>query len=81
MRSVQTGLRFGLIFGAVLLFVVLAGFFNAFAENAIVGIPVPRWILLAFGLWCGYVAGSRARLPENLFPSPGNRSWPGPRAA
>ncbi len=65
MRSVRTGLRFGLIFGAVLLFVVLAGFFNAFAENALFGISVPRWILLIFGLWCGYVAGSRARMPEH----------------
>ncbi len=60
MQSVRTGLRFGLIFGMALIFTVLVGFFNAFAEASLAGLSVPRWILVVVGLWCGYMAGRRA---------------------
>ncbi|MDQ7030959.1 MAG: leucine/isoleucine/valine transporter permease subunit [Ardenticatenia bacterium] len=59
MRTVSTGLRVGLLFGTVLIFTVLVGFFNAFAEAKLAGVSIPLWMLVLFGLWCGHIAARR----------------------
>lgn len=53
MRNVRLGIRDGLIFGVVFLFVVLVGLYGAFAANSLLGVSVPNMIFALFGVWVG----------------------------
>nr|WP_290665459.1 hypothetical protein [Ardenticatena sp.] len=67
MRNVRLGIRDGLVFGAVFLFVVLVGLYGAFAANSLLGVRVPNMIFALFGIWVGaYVMRSVRRQGSQL---------------